>query len=334
MNFFKTLHLLCTSTNAFSPLLKTSVIRTIWHCFLLILLCPILIATVMLLKEKKECSQTIQDLDRASGGLYFCGDKMRLGQTTGEQHFTFTVNQTPARLDFVADPETVKKMQPNNWNENLGVILTPDRAFFWNRNQDFSYFVMELPALMLKVMLNQESTTDGTFYSDYMQSAFKNQALSAETLVTEVSQSFSVPETGSAANDAAAGTPPEKQQPVKVEPGIISRQILTILWFMAFAMYLMQCFSLVLLGGLCFSFVEYLHIRFMPVKLPYSRVLVLTLYAMFPGFVVATLFAAIGLEILSFQTTFFIVFFIYQLLSFRNLTRQLNPQPPAADDDF
>ena len=55
-------------------------------------------------------------------------------------------------------------------------------------------------------------------------------------------------------------------------------------------------------------------------------------YAAFPPLIIAGLFTALSLPFLSFQTVFFVTFFIYQMLAFSAVNRSVNP--PPEDEDF
>ena len=72
----------------------------------------------------------------------------------------------------------------------------------------------------------------------------------------------------------------------------------------------------------------------MPRKLPFGKVYMLTLYAMFPAMIIASLSILLGQTFLSFQTVFLIAFFIYQLFSFKKLGLFLNPPEKRRQDDF
>lgn len=115
--------------------------------------------------------------------------------------------------------------------------------------------------------------------------------------------------------------------------------LLTLFWSAIFAATLNQCLLLMLMGGLSFALVQYLRFRMLPRNLPFIKVLGLTLYATFPALLIATLISATGQQVFAFQTIFFVVFFIYQLMGFNYLMRQMNPPannppPPDDDDDF
>ena len=55
------------------------------------------------------------------------------------------------------------------------------------------------------------------------------------------------------------------------------------------------------------------------------------IYAAFPPMIIAALYSGMALPFLSFQTVFFIAFFIYHLVVFNRIHKQLNP--PKEDDD-
>ena len=74
--------------------------------------------------------------------------------------------------------------------------------------------------------------------------------------------------------------------------------------------------------------------KFMPKRLAFGTVLALMLYAMFPAFIIATIFDLCQ-NLIDFQTVFFVVFFIYQIFAFGYLMKMMNsPQSDTSGKDF
>ena len=67
-------------------------------------------------------------------------------------------------------------------------------------------------------------------------------------------------------------------------------------------------------------------------KIGFPRLMTIMVYAAFPPLIIAGLFTALSLPFLSFQTVFFVTFFIYQMLAFSAVNRSVNP--PPEDEDF
>ena len=324
MGFFKTVHTLCTRTSAFPDLLGTPVWRAILHSLLLALLCPFLVATVKTCREKKDCADTLQRLEQESGGFGFCGKTICFGGSFGERHYTFELFGSDVRLDYVTEKQQLEKMKPDHWREQSGVLLTKDQAIFWTKTPDHSFLFWNIPAEIVQAYLDPE-LTEGNHTEKLYDIA--REASSAPRSAGELLAAAKVdtPQTG---QEKAA--PEFKRQDTA---GILYR-LLTLFWSLAFLQLLSECLLMLIFGGLCFALMEFLYLRMMPNKLPFGKVYMLTLYAMFPAMIIASLSILLGQTFLSFQTVFLIAFFIYQLFSFKKLGLFLNPPDKRQQNDF
>ena len=290
----------------------------------MILICPAIIATVDVLREKADCTETLQKLQQESGGFGFIGDRAVLGNAAAEQHYVFRLAGMPCRLDYVTTQEAAECLTPDRWEANSGVILTGDQCILWSKKINGSFSAIPIPSSFLRAWFLREIGPQVP-ESSFM---LETPEYRSDALVDAVKKAL--PEKPLAAGQNADFAP--------VDMALIRNCLLLFWWTTVFALYFTECLVLLLIGGLFFTLVEFLHSRILPVKLPFSRILVLTLYAMFPAYLIASLSVVLGQTFLSFQNVFFIVFFIYQLLSFRHLNRLMNPpprkpEPPLDDDD-
>lgn len=326
MNFFRTVHTLCTRTSAFPELLKTPVWRAILHGLLLLVLCPLIVATVQTCKEKDACSESVQRLEQESGGFGFNGEAMSLGSSFGERHYVFDLFGVNTRLDYVTGRKEILALKADHWKEKQGLLLTKEKGIFWVKTPDASFLFWEVPADVIKAYFLPDTATGDTSEKIMKIAADSSSALrSSQDLLAAATATL--PE----AKETTAEKTPEF---TRLETETIRTMLLTLFWSLAFMQIFTECFFMLLFGGLCFAFMEFLYLRMMPNKLPFGKIYMLTLYAMFPAIVIASLSVMLGQTFLSFQTVFLIAFFIYQLFSFRHLGRFLNPPDKRKQDDF
>ena len=85
--------------------------------------------------------------------------------------------------------------------------------------------------------------------------------------------------------------------------------------------------------SLLFAVMQYIFVPKVDVRLKFGPLLSVMIYASFPALVIASASLIVELPFFSFQTVFFVVFFIYQMLAFGAVQRFLNPPPPRNDGE-
>ena len=326
MNFFRTAFALCTKISALDLLKNVSAGRAIFHAFLMLLLCPVLLATIRVCVEKQDVTDTLAQIRTASGGFVFNNGQLKLGNGNDEIHLAFRMLQLDTRLDYTANKEVAKNLDPAQWKEGNGIVVTPEHLFFWMKPGAAEYSILQAPVTMLssRIQSDEEKQKMTSLLMDQMSSPG---LFSASQLKEKA--------TASIPSEAVSGD----SKGIELSLAQLRLFLLTLFWSAIFAATLNQCLLLMLMGGLSFALVQYLRFRMLPQNLPFIKVLGLTLYATFPALLIATLISATGQQVFAFQTIFFVVFFIYQLMGFNYLMRQMNPPannppPPDDDDDF
>lgn len=331
MGFFKTVKTLCTRVSAFPELLQTPVWRAILHSVLLLLLCPLIAASVQTCRERKNCSETMQRLSQESGGIGFRGDTIALGNSQAEQHYAFELFNSYMRLDYVTEKEQLDRVDPAQWKEQTGVLLTHHKGIFWEKLPDGSFRFWDVPADVLKVYFMPETASESASTKLYQIAANSSTVLrTAEELRAAAAEKLSPAAKTETEKTDSKATPEFSPQ----DPARMVTLALSLFWTMAFSMIFLEGLLMFAFGSFCFAFMEFLYLRMMPNKLPYGKVYMLTLYAMFPAMIIASLSVLLGQTFLSFQTVFLIAFFIYQLFSFKHLGLHLNPPDKRKQDDF
>lgn len=326
MGFFRTVYTLCTRTSAFPEMLGTPVWKAILHSVLLLLICPLILATVQTCRAKDDCTAFMERLEHASGGFGFRGDEICFGGTFKERHYTFELFDSEMRLDYVTGKEELQRLKPDSWQEQKGLLLTQGAAVFWAKTPDLTFLFWKVPADVLKAGLStgeQKPEMTSRMYTIARDADSKPH--SASTLLAAAAETFPTTEK----KPENAEIPFEKQ-----DSGYIKIMLLLMFCSTLFMQFFAEGLLMFILGGLCFAFMEFLYLRMMPNKLPFGKVYMLTLYAMFPALIVASLATLTGQTFLSFQTVFLISFFIYQLFSFKALGRFLNPPEKRQQNDF
>lgn len=322
MGFFKTVRTLCTRTGAFPELLNTPLWRAILHSVLLALLCPFVIATVQTCREKKECAETLRRLEQESGGFGFCGNSMCFNGSAEERHYTFDLFGSGMRLDYVTTESERNNLKPDHWREQSGVLITKEQAIFWTKTPDHAFLFWNIPADIVQAYLAPGTPPENMTEKLY--------AIASDTSATAPHS----------AEDLLAAATVGKQAETTQAPFVRQKTdgilygLLSLFWSLTFLQIISECLLLLVFGGLCFALMEFLYLRMMPNKLPFGKVYMLTLYAMFPAMIIASLSVLLGQTFLTFQTIFLIAFFIYQLFSFKKLGLFLNPPDKRRQDDF
>ena len=357
MGFFKTVYTLCTRTSAFPEMLETRVWKALLHSVLLLLLCPLIVASVQTCRAKQECTTVLQHLEQKSGGFGFSGNEMCFGGTFEARHYTFELFDSDMRLDYVTSRETLQKLDPDRWKEQSGLLITKSLALFWTKTPDQSFLFFEIPAELLKTYLTAEKDSELVPELLAITRKANTQQHTAAALLNAAAESLPPVETVQAAGQekktenaeaakpaesastekqtASPITAPEKAESFKMQDAGYIRDVLcSLFWGYLFQQYLITGLLMFVLGGLCFALMEFLYLRMMPNKLPFGKVYMLTLYAMFPALIVASLATLTGQTFLSFQTVFLIAFFIYQLFSFKALGLFLNPPDKRQQNNF
>lgn len=324
MGFFRTVRTLCTRTGAFPELLNTPLWRAILHSVLLALLCPFVIATVQTCREKKNCTETLQRLEQESGGFGFCGNLLCFNGSFEERHYIFELFGSDMRLDYVTEENERNRLKPDHWREQSGVLLTKDQAIFWTKTPDHSFLFWNIPADVIQAYLAPGNPPENM--TEKLYAIARDTSATAPRSAKDLLAAAVVAKTPETAHATAVF--------VRQETDGILYGLLSLFWSLTFLQIISECLLLLVFGGLCFALMEFLYLRMMPRKLPFGKVYMLTLYAMFPAMIIASLSILLGQTFLSFQTVFLIAFFIYQLFSFKKLGLFLNPPEKRRQDDF
>lgn len=316
MNFFRTTYTLCTKFSALTFFVDVPLWRVVLHTVLLLLLCSLATASCSLLLEYDRINSVVKKIDEDTGGFHVRKNQLVTGNDVTERHYVCDLHAIPVRVDYFGTEESVEKADPGKWDAYLGLALTPSKFYLWSSDGEkyISTGILE-PALLSTALIKDPDTMNG------MKDRSLNKILTRTEFQSELKKSV-----------AAKVQTEGEEYPCNL--GLILKFML---WIMVSLYTANQIFLLAILAILVLPLIEMFRMRTLPHKLPYRKLIALTLYATFPGFIAASVFEVFASNILSFQTVFFIVFIIYQLFSFGRLVLFLNPQLERelhSDDDI
>lgn len=338
MNFFRVNFKLCTKISALWELRGFSFKRALFHSLLMLVLCPLLISAVLVYSEKNSLRHILNEIFEKTGGLRVSRESCALANPgAGEAHFSFRL----FRVNFLFDFFPSEKSLPGSWpgKETAGVAGTPRNFFLWAGRPSPGYTLVCLPPQFLWLFLTPDAgkalAESGETFSPKM---FVQPPLySGAGLLAEIRENgfakAAVPPSVSGSVKPSVATEKTAEKSVVIPPETLLRFILSVIGVSLFFGFFFQCLFQFLACALFFSLAQKLRFFFLPVKLSYGKILTLTLYSMFPALILDSLFKMFQLGFLSFQTVFFIVFFIYHFLAFNFVMRQLNP-PPRPEEPF
>lgn len=313
MSFFRTVFQVCTGTTVFLQLMNRSLWRAFFHFVLLIFLLSFSLAAVNSYFIGREIKRVCNVLFEQVGGVKISKDAgIRL--LKNPDHAQSYILNPMMRLDYFPggtfQADAVKK-----WDSDCGIVLLDRAIITWFRSMPDAaheqYMVMSsVPdgdlAKKIPMMRLMESKAElGAYLADGF-SLKKGEKIGNLSLWPD---GYSVD-----------------------NPSVVAGQMIS---GVAFVIFCMAFFGMSMLGVFTvffFALAQYFwSSNAQERRMSFRTVLVITLYAAVPPLIIAALLSGIGVPFLSFQTVFFIAFFIYHLVVFSRVQKQLNP--PKKDDE-
>lgn len=331
MSFFRTVFSLCSGTEIFPKLLdKPSLFRAFFHLLLLLILCTagVLISAWLLNRDNVNlvCDRFIE----RTGGFELSPDGIVIGKEKDRSR-GYKLSET-FRFDYFAKVSDCTGADLKDKKAFYGIFCFPAGAAFWIRDPRHElpkYHLMILQADVLYNMLFQVINPN---------EIVKLQKKSADTLYTpeEACQAIRK-ELNSIRKTPADNTKAAAQKPVRISKNLITGQALAVVVLFQVSAYLVEVILSLFLGLIFFSLAQKFRFSAAPKKLPYSTILGLTVYAMFPAIIAASFLQMMQMRFLSFQTIYFIIFFVYQIFAFNRVFEFLYPRrslPDEPDDEI
>ena len=313
MNFFRTVFQVCTGTTVFLQLMNRSVWRALLHCVLLIFLLAVCLSSVNTWFLGREIRRVCNVLFEQVGGMKISADTGIRLLKNPEKAQSYILNPR-MRFDYFPG-ETFQADVTEKWDSDYGIVLLDRAVVTWFRNAPDNvheqYMVMssvldgklaqEIP--LMKLVASKKEL--GTYLADRF-SLKKGERIESLALWPE---GFSVD-----------------------NPALVAGQMISGVALVLFTLAFLGMVFLTFFSVLFFALAQYFwSANGAERKMSFRTILILTLYSAFPPLIIAALFSGMALPFLSFQTVFFIAFFLYHLVVFSRIQKQLNP--PKKDDE-
>ena len=286
MNFFKALIGTCKGTKVFSDLLSQSLLKSLWHLFVLVLFCSFFITLCTYPINSQEINEIFSQF-----GEIQTGKKGITAEKITETR-SFSVDENEYRITYLPDISKGKLPEIDADNVNAGFLWTPTMLASWVKAGPDKFLIMPFvycSDMQLSVVSVERSS---------MLAYIKNNTSVKSKIIYEA--------------------PELSWATIKDH---CKSALTSIIFFKSLASILFQ----VLLFVLMFSFILNLSSRNTgaPV-LKYKTRYIIGIYASFPPLLVATMFRAFELPFFSFNSIYVICFSIYLIVVFTHLQLSLN----------
>lgn len=327
MGFFKTFAALCSGTSVFIELLNAKLGRAIFHAVIMILTAACIVTLGAGYRNAKAVDEGVRNFEASCGALSLTHDSVstKLHDTplfeTGD--FAF-INLSGKFLNNA--PEIVRDSldRPKQYN-----IYCFDSGFLFvmaGGGREGGFSAQFIPA----GGLYEGFSGKGSAFSIYKD--FSSQQYFTDIrLFTTYLDGLLAQEKARQANTSAAQV--ESADSVAVTQDAMKQLVSFAVATSAFIMTLKEAILMFLLCSFSFSVAEMYRMAPLKDKIKFKNIYVVTVYAMFPPFAIAALYAAFDLPFFSFQITFLIAFMIYHLTGFNGILRHFLPPPPPPDEN-
>jgi len=306
MGFWKTLFQVCSGTEIFLRLTDCRLGKALLHLLILILLLGVLLAWGHSCRTDPEIQTVCGRLFSEIGSLQFTPAGVRTGRNPDrKQHYLL---DDRLRFDYYPG-HSLAEADQKDWNTPYGLIAMDNGLIFWMENYlgsgKGSYMIVPL-----------------TLEQNPMKSEMIRTGLTGEKIFRFLKSRM----------EYQAG-----QKFHKLLPEVTGEQV---------SEYLKACFKLtiffgslfnmILLTGMSLLFFAALHYVFSfpsERRLSFRQILVVLTYASFPALLAGVLYSFFMIPLISPQTVFFIVYFIYDMIVFRKIRLVLNPPNVSPDDN-
>ncbi len=308
MNFFKILWSLCTGTSVFPRLTEVRLWRALLHLLMLVLLCCLISAAGSWIIHHKRVDAVAERFFQHTGNIVLTLDDITLEKDpnvsrsyklSGDFRFDYYVSWADFQ-NFSSD------------KESAGLICGGPGLAFWAKDfQDPDSMKFRLICFTPELLYRSKVNPSGTMKE-------------VVDLANKQEKNYTAGELREAVMELLPETDREEPRecaPVYITEHEVASQVNLVLAGAGIVYFLVETFFLLLLTIVLFSIAQLFRANTAPAKIPYRVLLVTTVYSAFPPLVVATLFRTFELQSVSFQTIFFIAFFLYQIFAFQAVSR-------------
>ena len=293
MNFFKCLAGTCKGTRIFTELLRQTVGRTIFHLFTMVILCSFFIGILTYSSMMNKVDESIKQLSDTLGPIEISKEGIKLGGVKESESLLFAGNM--CRFNYLPSIEKVSLPDIDDDNIMWGIILCPRMILAWQKAGDDDFIIIPLTAFSESMKMFGARKLNRSEIIPFI----KDNTSLKDKLITPIGDLSWI----------GIGNAFKKWLPVAL---FIGRSI-GILWQ-------------VVLFVLIFSFILNISGK-KPgnALLTFKERFAIGIYASFPPLIVASIFDALDLPFLSFNTIFVIGFSIYLIIVYTRLQLYFNP---------
>ena len=310
MGFWKTLFQVCSGFDVFLRLLECRFWKAFFHFLGLILLLSFLLAWGHSCLLRPKIDSITGRLFKEIGSLRFSGSEGIRTAVNPDVKQSYILDDF-LRFDYYPG-KTLTESDTKNWTTPFGVIVMDNGLVVWSENYADSGRgkYLAAPLLMEQNPMKAESIQTG---------------LSSNALYEYLKTNL----------EHRSGRKVHSILP-DADEKLVRDYLFSCLGLLLFFGGLFSC---LLLSGMTILFFLLMQLVFFAgsERRPnFRQVLVILIYTAFPALVIASLYSFFMIRLVSPQTVFFIVYFIYYIAIFRKIRLFLNPprEPDFGDDDL
>lgn len=310
--FLNTFISVCSGTKAFPALIKQPFLRTLWHFLILSIICSLVNVAFRLHPFNKSFEECCTNLNRRFGNIEFTDQGIVPEISPDTAHSATSLEDF--RVDYLPQAEMLKTYKPGK-DYYRGIVWTPTSILFW-----IKYFEEDEWSVYPVILPTQNEKT----LSELMNLIRSKK--DSESKISDFYLMSQIINIDPKENEGAAAIP-FRNFKINVCAGIPMTLPVFFSVFSFFFIFLnMWIVSIIYI--LFFTTFSFMFGRANLLKLKYLELFSLSIYTGFPGFVIATLFIALKLPVLDFQSIFLISYFLYSFAVFGQLRKAFMPPPP------
>ena len=309
MGFWKTLFQVCSGTEVFLRLAECRPGKAFLHLIELMLLLSLLLTWGHSCRASSEIRTSCDKLFAEIGSLRFTPKGVRTKRNPERKQQYLLHDQF--RFDYYPG-SSLAETDCKDWTTPFGLIVMDNGLIFWSENYSGSgqgqYAIA--PLTFEQNPMKRETIRTGLTAADiyrYLKAGMEHKPGDREL-------NFLLPELNG----------PQ-----------VAEYLNTCFHLMIFFGSL---FSMILLTGMAlvfFAVLQYVWSFSQERRLSFRSILVVLIYAAFPALILAGLYSFFMISLISPQTVFFAVYFVYDMIVFRKIRLALNPpDDPPGDNDF
>ena len=313
MNFFSIFFGLCSGVSIFPKLAQRPLRFAFLHLFLLLFLCTLGITAARCFRKIGLIEETADRFFSRIGEIGITKDRLFLTKSP-ETSRSYVAGDF--RFDYFADPAdfTPEALQESRSDFNL--LFFPSGLAF--RMKDLSdpdaqrFRLLICPPEMLCDIMKKGMVESGDL---------DGIARDRDRVLTfsEVYETIRERLLSREKSKDAGKKQNEKEKVFMVGAKDISFPVCLVLALTSFLFFLLEAGMILFLSITFFSLAQMLRSPSEPTKIPFKVLLITTIYATFPPLLIASMAQALELTFPSFQMTFFITFFVYQIFAFKSV---------------